>query len=127
MAVQALWFAPVDGWLLLVSAFAKRAVLAWAVVPPALAVVAERILFGTRHFLDLVLYRIRGVWELAFGGARQNMVVYHGDEALQSLPQFAELLTPGRLLAAPSLWLGIVVGVALLAGAVWLRRWRDEA
>lgn len=127
LAVQALWFAPIDGWLLLVSAFAKRAVLAWAVVPPALAVAAERLLFGTRHFLDALVYRIRGVWELAFDGRRQNVIVYHGDEVLESLPQFADLLTPGRLFASPSLWLGIVVGVLLLACAVWLRRWRDEA
>jgi ABC-2 type transport system permease protein len=42
LVVQALWFAPIDGWLLLVSAFAKRAVLGWALLPPLLLVVAER-------------------------------------------------------------------------------------
>jgi len=31
------------------------------------------------------------------------------------------------LLAAPELWAGFVVAAAFLAGAIWLRRWRDEA
>ncbi len=31
------------------------------------------------------------------------------------------------LLASPALWIGVVVGTALLAGATWFRRWRDEA
>jgi ABC-2 type transport system permease protein len=46
---------------------------------------------------------------------------------ISTLPTLGEFFTPGRLLAAPSLWLGIVVGVLFLAGAVWLRRWRDES
>jgi ABC-2 type transport system permease protein len=25
------------------------------------------------------------------------------------------------------LWLGVVIGLALLAGAVWFRRWRDDS
>lgn len=126
MVVQALWFAPVAGWLLLVSAFAKRAVLGWAILPPVLVVVAERTLLGSRHVLDLIGYRLTGGFELAFSTASGRIIV-HDDTVMSGLPHLADLLTPGRLLAAPSLWLGIAVGVVLLAGAVWLRRWRDEA
>jgi len=30
-------------------------------------------------------------------------------------------------LASPSLWIGAAAGAAMIAGAVWFRRWRDES
>lgn len=127
LAVQALWYAPVDGWLLLVSAFAKRGVLGWAVLPPALVVLAERLLLGSRHALDLIRHRLVGGFELAFRGDGHGALVNSGNVTISNFPSLGDIATPGRLLAAPSLWIGIAVGVALLAGAVWLRRWRDDA
>ncbi|HRP87741.1 MAG TPA: ABC-2 transporter permease [Gammaproteobacteria bacterium] len=125
IACQVLWFAPVAGWLLLVSAFARRAVLGWAVLPPTLVVVAERILFGTRHALELIGHRLAGGFELAVQHAERRIIIAD-DAVMSAFPALADMLTPGRLLAAPSLWIGIAVGVAFFAGAVWLRRWRDE-
>jgi ABC-2 type transport system permease protein len=29
-------------------------------------------------------------------------------------------------LASPVLWIGVAAGVAMIAGAIWLRRWREE-
>lgn len=128
IAFQALWFAPIDGWLLLVSAFAKRAVLGWALLPPLLIVVAEQTLFRTHYFAELLGERVRGGWELAFGGGMDVGMQVDAEGALVSnLPALGEFITPGRLLAAPSVWAGIGVAVLFLAGAVWLRRWRDEA
>jgi len=129
LLVQALWFVPLHGWLLLVSAFAKRAVLGWALLPPILVVVAERTLLGSTHFAKWLGHRFSGGFELAFQGDGHGMMInIEGGEAAEIMfPALGEILTPGRLLAAPSLWVGIVIGVALLAGAVWLRRWRDES
>jgi ABC-2 type transport system permease protein len=124
---QALWFAPIDGWLLLVSAYARRAVLGWALLPPLLVVVAERLLFGSRYFVELIAHRLKGGFELAFSG-RTHGVILDGDGAMISvLPALGELFTPGRLLGSPATWAGLAVGMLFLAGAVWLRRWRDEA
>lgn len=127
LVFQALWYAPIDGWLLLVSAFAKRAVLGWALLPPLLVVVAERTLLGSRHFAELLAFRMVGGFELAFRGERHGMVFVGDGTTISTFPTLGEFFTPGRLLAAPSLWAGIAVGVLLLAGAVWLRRWRDES
>lgn len=128
MAFQALWFAPIGGWALLVSAFAKRAVLGWAVLPPVLIVVAEQTLFRTRYFAELLGQRMSGGYELAFRGEMEvGMRVDAEGTFVSNLPTLGEFITPGRLLAAPSLWAGIAVAVLFLTGAVWLRRWRDEA
>jgi len=129
LLTQALWLAPVHAWLLLVSAFAKRAVLGWVVAPPALLVVAEKILLGTRHFADMIGHRMVGGFQLAFSNAHsQHAIFMESDGAIVSaFPLLGDFLTPVRFLASPSLWIGIAVGVLFLAGAVWLRRWRDES
>ncbi|MGD9388613.1 MAG: ABC-2 transporter permease [Gammaproteobacteria bacterium] len=122
-----LWLAPVHAWLLLVSAFAKRAVLAWAVLPPLLVIVAEKVLFDTRYFALLLAQRLAGGMELAFSG-KGNAAIVSEDEGFSAVfPAMTELLTPSRFLAAPALWGGLVVAAIFLVGAVWLRRWRDDA
>jgi ABC-2 type transport system permease protein len=30
-------------------------------------------------------------------------------------------------MASPQMWIGVIVGAALIAAAIWFRRWRDEA
>jgi ABC-2 type transport system permease protein len=127
LLIQSLWFVPIDGWLLLVSAFAKRAVLAWAVGVPALLMVAERTLLGSSHLAALIRHRFYGCFELAFSGEHNAMIGDSHGEVVAMFPTLGEFLTPGRFAASPSLWAGIAVGVLFLAGAVWLRRWRDEA
>lgn len=122
-----LWLAPIHGWLLLVSAFAKRAVLGWAVLPPLLLVLAERLIFGTKHFALLLAQRLSGGMELALSADHDGAISVSDDVIVSTFPALAELLTPGRLLAAPALWAGIAVAIVFMAGAVWLRRWRDES
>jgi ABC-2 type transport system permease protein len=49
LAVHALWFAPIYGWLLLVSAWARRTPVLWAVLPFFAISVAERLAFGVTN------------------------------------------------------------------------------
>jgi ABC-2 type transport system permease protein len=122
-----LWLAPIHAWLLLVSAFARRAVLAWATLPPLLVIVAEKVLFDTKYFAFLLGQRMAGGMELAFSG-KGNAAIVSEDEGFSAVfPALTELLTPGRFLASPALWAGLVVAAIFLAGAVWLRRWRDDS
>ena len=58
LVVHALWFAPLYAWLLLVSAWARRAPLLWAVLPSLALGVVERMAFGTSHFGSLIRYRL---------------------------------------------------------------------
>ncbi|HKF46931.1 MAG TPA: hypothetical protein VKB38_06195, partial [Terracidiphilus sp.] len=50
MTVHVLWSAPVYGWLLLVSAWARRAAFLWAVLPPLGICALEKLLFNTAYF-----------------------------------------------------------------------------
>ncbi len=111
VAVHALWWAPLWGWLLLVSAWARRAAFLWAALPLLAIGVVEKIAFNTSHFAAMLGYRFSG-----------------GAEAVASAPGSVldpmTHLTPGHFLSSPGLWIGLVVFAAFLAAAVRLRRYQ---
>jgi len=108
-----LWYAPFYCWLLLVSAWARRAPLLWAVLPPLAIGVVERIAFGTSYFGLLLEYRFAGGPEgVASASARQPM-------------DPLEHLSSGPFLLSPGLWIGFAIAAAFLAAAVRVRRYRD--
>jgi ABC-2 type transport system permease protein len=115
LAAIALWHAPIYGWLLLVSGWARRAPFLWAVLPPLAMSVFEKIAFGTSHFASLLGYRLIGWFEQAFA------VEVPGSVPIDPLTQ----LTPGRFLCSGGLWLGLGATAIFLALAARLR-WRRE-
>jgi ABC-2 type transport system permease protein len=110
VAIHGLQFAPVYAWVLLVSSWARRAPLLWAVLPPLAIGVAEKIAFHTSHFAALLGYLLGGGPEVVTG-------------KMEMLP-----LTPiavGEFFIYPGLWIGLAVAAAFLAAAVRLRRYRE--
>ena len=118
LAALALWFAPIYGWLLLVSGWAKRAPFLWAFLPPLAVCLVEKIAFDTSHFASLLGYRVGGFTQAFAEGAFSDHD--HG-EAGDPLSQ----LDPARFLSIPGLWLGLIFTAGFLAAAVWLRRRRE--
>jgi ABC-2 type transport system permease protein len=110
VAIHGLQFAPVYSWMLLVSSWARRAPLLWAVLPPLAIGVAEKIAFHTSYFAALLGYLLGGGPEVVTG-------------KMEMLP-----LTPGavgQFLLNPGLWIGLAIAAAFLAAAVRLRRYRE--
>src|SRR5216683_2724534 len=62
----ALWHAPIYGWLLLVSGWARRAIFLWAVLPFIAIEILEKIAFNTSHFVSMVNHRLTGFAAEAF-------------------------------------------------------------
>jgi ABC-2 type transport system permease protein len=116
LAVHVLWFAPIYAWLLLVSAWARRTPVLWAVLPFLAVSAVEKITFNTTLFMHMLQYRVVGAMAEAFvahpKGARGN---------INTLSQ----LDPSRFLSAPGLWVGLIFAAAFLAAAVRLRRNRE--
>ena len=48
LVVITLWHAPIYGWLLLVSSWARRATFLWAVLPIIAITILEKLAFNTR-------------------------------------------------------------------------------
>lgn len=108
-----IWYAPVYAWLLLVSAWAKRNPFLWAVLPPLVLSVFEKIAVGTNNLGNLIALRLGGGMGVAFKGANKG--------ALDRIPD----LDPLRFVGSLDVWVGLAVAAAFLAGAVWLRRYRE--
>ena len=114
LVVLALWHAPIWGWLLMVSAWAKRTTFLWGFGPPLAVCVVERFAFSSSHIWSLINYRL-------FGGLKEAFVTTQNNHQGIELPQ----IDPGKFLATPGLWVGLVVAALFLAAAVWLRRRRE--
>ncbi|MEO8927203.1 MAG: hypothetical protein ABI306_08570 [Caulobacteraceae bacterium] len=113
--VEALWYAPIYGWLLLVSGWARRAPFLWAVLPPLGIVVFEKIAFNSTSLLSLLGYRLAGSDTEAFAANSG------GKDVIWRLAQ----LDPAKFLGTPGLWAGLAVAAAFIAAAVWMRRRRE--
>lgn len=110
VAGHGLWYAPIYGWLLLVSAWAKRATFLWAAFPLLAIVVIEKIVFSTSHFAGLLQYR--------FSGGPDSDALQSMNRTMTSLPHFHL----GMFLTSTGLWIGLAFTALCLAGAVRLRR-----
>jgi ABC-2 type transport system permease protein len=115
LVVLALWHAPIYGWLLLISGWARRTTFLWAVLPPLGLVVIERIAFDSTRIGHFLLHRLGGGFALAFAPAP--------DGSSPSDPMLR--LDPAPFLSSPDLWLGLAVAAAFLAACIWLRRNRE--
>jgi len=103
MAIAALWYLPVAGWLLLVSVLAKRAPFLWATLPFLVLSLAERIALGSNVVGAMVAQRLFGFREEV------------------------SLMSEFPLLASPGLWIGVAVGAALVYAAIRVRQRSDDS
>jgi len=132
--VDAVWALPTVGWLLVWSAAVRSKPFLWAVVIPIVA--------GVLNFwvglLGLPNVDTKFFWGDLVGRALLS-VVPAGWIAPDALSSHGINFVDGdqlgaisfgamaRAFAMPEMWIGAVVGIALIAAAIWFRRWRDEA
>jgi len=114
LAATSLWHAPLYGWLLLVSAWARRSAILWAVLPPLAIAVFERIAFQSSYFGRWLAWRLAGWFT-------QGFVTRVKGTAVEPLAA----MTPGKLLTTPGLWAGLLFAALFLFAAVRVRRRRE--
>jgi ABC-2 type transport system permease protein len=118
LAAHVLWFAPIYGWLLLVSAWARRTPVLWAVLPFLAISAVEKMTFNTAYFGTMLRYRFVGAMTEAF-------VVVDAKRPGHGLIDRLSQLDPVRFVSTPGLWVGLVFAAVCVAAAVRLRRNRE--
>lgn len=114
LAMSPFWYAPIWGWLLLISAWSRRGTFLWGFGPPLALCVVEKLAFGTSYVWSALSERVGGLFSMAL-----------------TLPPHAEhtpvlpLPDPVGFFSDIRTWAGLVFAALCLAAAVWLRRRRE--
>lgn len=130
LGVATLWYAPIWAYLMLLSAWARRNVQLWAILPPLVALIVERLAFGTHYLTNILLYRLGGGWESSLVLAIERLFTnlnYRAYASTVAPPPHVFTRNPLHLFANIDLWVGLLVAAAFLAGAVRIRRYRDDS
>ncbi len=134
LPIYILWALPTAGWLLLVSSWAKSKVFLWAVGVPLMAAVLLKwmdyllaMTGGTTIHADWV---IANVLETILLGLIPGTWLMNAPDLPLPTRNGVDMMTllqySWATLGKPALWAGVVAGVAMILGAIRLRRWRDE-
>jgi ABC-2 type transport system permease protein len=120
-AFTLLWYAPVAMYLMLASVLARRAPLVYALAPPLVLILAEKLTFDTTHVARFVLERIFP-WP-----TRLPHLLGTSDSSLNFGPRV--VATPLHWWAPfqdPKLWAGLAVAAGMLYIVIRLRQFRDD-
>jgi len=111
--IHGLWYAPIYGWLLLVSGWSRRVAFLWAGLPLLAIGIVEKIAFNSSHFAAFLGYR--------FGGGTQGNPFTGANMSMDPMKPFNLV----EFVTSPGLWTGLIMAALLLAAAVRLRRRRQ--
>jgi ABC-2 type transport system permease protein len=119
-----LWFAPLAAIVVLISAWARKNPFLWNILPLLIAIMLERIAFGTHHIARLLEYRTWGIWKALGVNPTPPEGVGHG--RVVSLADLFDNVEMGKAFLNIDLWLGLAVAAALVLAAIRIRRYRDD-
>ena len=148
-AASILWYAPYAGYLLMISALARRSVYALAFIPPVLLAIMEKVLLGTNYVGHVVqrgfgemlglafkvegqINRTLGSWRPGMPGGPADLpgpggpgpgLGGHGPGGHSHLQEL--VLRPDLLLSNTHLLIGLAVAALFVYAAIWLRRRSD--
>lgn len=117
IATLAVWYLPVAGWCLMVSAWVKRAPMLWSVLPLLIVYLIERFFLGTHYLAGVLGERVAGYTQAAFHGS------WNVNDVTVTAWQFMDIR---GFCSRPATWIGLAVGAAMIAATIQLRIRRTE-
>ena len=129
IVTTAIWYLPVTGWLMLISAWAKRGVMLWFILPPLGLFWAEGWFFGTHVLGTQLNKRILGYFAQAFYDHSNSLAwvtTTTGKDSITTPSSIWRVVDPAGFFSSPATWIGVLVGAALIVGAIQLRWRRTE-
>ncbi|MFT4257781.1 MAG: ABC transporter permease [Pseudoxanthomonas sp.] len=135
LPVYVLWALPTVGWLMFCSAWARSKPFLWAVLVPVLGCVIVSmmgILPGMEIPHDRIWYIVafRGLLSVVPGMWYLNPAIRGEAPKVNDLDDLSGTIGythSWQAFATADLWIGAIVGAALIAAAIYLRRWRELA
>jgi ABC-2 type transport system permease protein len=123
------WLAPLLGWFLFISAWAKQGPLLRAVLPIAILPILEYIIFNSWNLGSAILDRLRletmPIFDIQSFASR-----IHTDDIHSILAEnisLVSLLDIRAFMTSAEVWAGLVVCGLFATAAIYVRRYRDES
>jgi ABC-2 type transport system permease protein len=129
IVVSAIWYLPFTGWLLFVSAWAKRAVMLWSVLPLLAACLIEYVFRHTGVIAHEIVLRLLGFPTFAFhvnDGKGSWTTTSFADDKIATPTNVWSFFDAHGFFSSPETWIGLALGIVLIAGAIQLRLRRTE-
>jgi len=129
IVTTAIWYLPVAGWLLVVSAWAKRAVMLWSILPPLALILVERLFLGTHVIADQLGTRLGGYLSFAFHpnpNGETWVTTTIDNDTIKTPVSLIQFLDVHGFFASPDTWIGAAAGIGLVLCAIQLRMRRTE-
>lgn len=124
-----IWFAPLLGWFLFISAWAKRGPLLRAVLPIAILPILEYIIFRSWNLGIAIVNRLRfeaiPIFDVSDFASRFDEDNLHS--VLEQDVSLISLLDVGKFLTSADVWAGLVVCGLFVTAAIYMRRYRDDS
>ena len=133
--VYALWALPTVGWLLLCSAWSRSKPFLWAILLPVFSgIMVSWIGLMNLFNLDAGWFWgnivVRGLLSVVPGSWYMNSSMHNGlATKIQSPDDLVNAIQIGKswaIFGTVDLWVGALVGAAMIYAAMRLRRWRDD-
>ena len=137
--LYALWALPTVGWLMLCSAWSRSKPFLWAlIIPIGSGIVVSWFnlmgLFqlGSQWFWGNVVGRsllsvFPGGWMRGQINNSSDLKINGAGEQSKLLGEIFNLPHMYAAMLSPQFLVGAAAGIAMLAGAIWFRRWRDDS
>jgi ABC-2 type transport system permease protein len=124
----AIWYLPVAAYLLVISAWARRAVMLWSILPPLALILGERWFLGSHVIAHQLGVRLFGFAGLAFNAnlASWASSTAADHDATRTAANIWSILDFGGFISSMDTWVGVAAGAALIIGAIQLRMRRTE-
>jgi ABC-2 type transport system permease protein len=129
IVTTAIWYLPFAGWLIVVSAWAKRAVMLWSVLPPLALYLVERWFFPTHMVGTAIKARALGYIPRAFRDLSDHSTwvsTVVDQDTITTPGSVWRLLNPLGFFSSPATWIGVAIGIALIIVAIQLRLRQTE-
>jgi ABC-2 type transport system permease protein len=129
IVTTAIWYLPIAAYLLVVSAWAKRAVMLWSILPPIALILAERWFLGSHVIAGQIGERLLGYPQLAFHddpGCCAWVTTVVDNDTIRTPTSIWGFFNVGGFVSSPETWIGVAVGIALTVCAIQLRTRRTE-
>jgi ABC-2 type transport system permease protein len=124
-----IWMAPLLGWFLFISAWAKRGPLLRAVLPIAMLPILEYIIFKSWHLGKAIVDRL-GVESMPIFDIFDFVERFEEDNLHSALGEdisLLALLDIPKFLSSTEVWAGLLVCGLFVIAAIYVRRYRAES